>query len=540
MMGIFSNKYLRLLALIFLLAVVCFSCKKENENPQWDVQLLAPIFKARLSVANLLADSIYTTAPDGAVNVVYTSNGFSPPVDSLFQFNDTLIPSFYVVPVPVNLNPGTTIYPGTNQEVDLDLPNGIELKMAIIKKGFAHLVARNRLHTKVIYEFKIPKATLNGDTFKIVQTVDSATSSGSAILDGEFDISGYTIDLTGVNGDEVNTLTYSVTAKTDPAGPAIAVNANDTLYYVETGFKDMVPLYGKGYLGQGSSTANNQSENVGLTDLIQSGSILLDSVKMTFTIKNSMGADAQAIISSFQSVNDRTGVTYSLTSPLIINHTININRASETAPPIAPVNSTYYSVVLDQGNSDIIPFIENIPSRINYSVTLNFNPLGNVSGSNDFMYTDSLFSTSLKLEMPLRFAASQLMFLDTVVSEINDTAAAENIGRGEFTVIAMNGFPYEMTVQLFPLNDLNEVTDTILVPGIIAPAPLNSSLRATTKERTVMKFTVDEAKKDRILKSKNLILKAKVTTSAYPLTLQVYSDYSLDLKVIGDVIYHVR
>jgi hypothetical protein len=80
----------------------------------------------------------------------------------------------------------------------------------------------------------------------------------------------------------------------------------------------------------------------------------------------------------------------------------------------------------------------------------------------------------------------------------------------------------------------------LLVPGTIAPAPLNASMRATTKERSVLKFTVDGSRKSRILKSKKMIVMGRFTTQAYPQPLQVYSDYSLDLKLIGDVIYHIR
>jgi hypothetical protein len=533
-----KNKFL--LPVLFGIALFGFiSCKKENKNPQWDVDIVAPLFKTSLSVNNLLADSLYQVAPDGAVNIIYTSNAYSPPVDSLFQFRDTLIPTSYSAPVPVSLNAGTTIY-SANQTVSLEIPNGVKLKLAIIKKGFAHFIARNNLHTKVIYAFTIPGATLNGDTFKIVQTVDSATVSGPAVFDGTFDISGYTIDLTGITGNDFNTLTYNIVAKTDPLGPSIITNANDTLYNVQTGFKDMVPLYGSGYLGQGSVTANNESQNVGLTNLIQGGTIELDSVKATMTIVNRVGADAQALITSFESINEQTGITVPLISPSIINHIININRASESGPPIAPVNATTYIATLDQTNSNIIAFAENIPSKINYSLNINFNPLGNVSGSNDFIYTDSLFETTFRLEMPLRFAANQLMFLDTVNSEIKDTAALANVSTGEFTILADNGFPWEMTIQLSVLDESNTVTDVILVPGIIAPAPLNSALRATTKKRSVMKFPVDAGRKQRILTSKNLIVSGRFNTLAYPQPLQIYADYALDLQLIGDVKYQVR
>jgi hypothetical protein len=526
--------------LFSVLISALFSCKKENKSPQWDIEMLAPLFRTTLSVQNVLADSLYTTSADGAVTIIYSTKAYNPPVDSLFQFSDTLIPSFLTVPVPVTLSPGNNIPISPNQTVSLDIPNGVKLKMAIIKKGYAHLVARNRLHTKVVYSFTIPRATLGTDTFKVQEAIDSATASGPAILDKLFDISGYTIDLTGLNGDKFNTLTYDLSALTDPNGPTITTNGNDTLYYVETGFTDLVPLYGRGYLGQGTTSVTNETTDVGFTKLIHGGTIEIDSVSATFSIRNYIGADVQAIIPSFLSVNDRTGTTVALNAPTLINHPLNINRASETGPPVSPINSTVYTASFDQSNSNILDFLENIPEKLTYSLNVNFNPLGNVSGYNDFVYTDSLFGATVNLNFPLRFGANQLLFIDTVNAEIKDTGSVDNIGAGEFSIVAYNGFPWEFKLQMSVLDESNNVTDTLLVPGTIAAAPLNAQMRATTKEKSVLKFTVDGERKSRILKSKKMIVTSRFTTLSYPQTLQVYSDYSLDLKLIGDVIYHIR
>jgi hypothetical protein len=532
------KKYIKY-CLAFLAVAAAFSCKKENKNPQWDIEVLAPIFKLSLTVDHILADSITQVSPEGAVTIVYSTNAYNPPVDSLFQFADTLITTAGSVPVPVVLNPGQPIY-SSNQTVSLDIPNGVKLKMAIIKHGYAHLVARNKLHTKVVYDFIIPRATLGTDTFKVKETIDSATAAGPATIDKLYDISGYTIDLTGLLGDKFNTLLYNVVAKTDPSGPSITTAANDTIYFIETGFTDLVPLYGRGYLGQGTTSVTNESTDVGFAQLIHGGTIELDSVSASIAIRNYIGADVQATIPSFLSVNDRTGTTVALNAPTLINHPLNINRASETGPPVSPINSTVYTASFNQTNSNVTSFLENIPERLTYSLNINFNPLGNVSGYNDFVYTDSLFGATVNLNFPLRFGANQLLFIDTVNAEIKDTGSFDNIGSGEFSIVAYNGFPWQFQLQMSVLDEWNNVTDTLLVPGTIAPAPLNASMRATTKERSVLKFTVDGSRKSRILKSKKMIVMGRFTTQAYPQPLQVYSDYSLDLKLIGDVIYHIR
>jgi hypothetical protein len=65
-------------------------------------------------------------------------------------------------------------------------------------------------------------------------------------------------------------------------------------------------------------------------------------------------------------------------------------------------------------------------------------------------------------------------------------------------------------------------------------------MRAVGKVRSTLTFPVDEARKQRILSAKQLITTTRLTTSAYPQPLQVYSDYELDIRLIGDMVYHVR
>src|SRR5690348_6362660 len=168
-----------------LLAIA--ACKKENKNPQWDVEVLAPIFKVSLSAKNLLADSMLQVAPDGAVNLVYTINAYHPSVDSLFRLPDTLIATYQVAPIAIQLDPNTPFY-NANNTVVMSIANGVQLKSAIIKKGFARFVGRNRLHTRVKYTFDIPLARLNNVPFHIDQEVAAAPTNGVAVSDNSFDI----------------------------------------------------------------------------------------------------------------------------------------------------------------------------------------------------------------------------------------------------------------------------------------------------------------------------------------------------------------
>ncbi len=524
------------LALLLSAALFLSNCKKENDRAQWDVAILTPIFKATLTVGDLIGDSLKMVSPDGAVTVVYDNNIYSTPVDSIFEIHDTLISTVFPSPGIISLMPGQVFY-SQPEVMDLAL-NGVELSTAIIKSGYARLVAKNHLQTKVIYTFNIPKATLSGVPFQKIQALDAAPPGGFTEFDQKFDISGYSIDLTGPAGTIYNHITYTVQGETDPTGTSVTLAVGDTVVDVTSGFESLIPLYAKGYLGQG--TVSESGENRLGTSKIGGGTILLDSVSATLTIKNSIGADAQALLTSMQSVNTRTGSTVDLVAPNLVNHILNLNRASESGTAPAPINSTYYVVQLDNTNSNILSLVENLPEKLTYDLNFNLNPLGNVSGHHDFIYTDDLFEANLKVNFPLRFAANQILFADTESIALGTSTTSDNVGDGTFTIIADNGFPFELELQLMILNNNNQAVDSLFFPNTIAPAPLNGLYRATGKQRTLIPIAVSVSRKNLLLSASRIAIRARFSTSSYPHILQIYSDYELDLKLVGDFQYSIR
>jgi len=525
----------RLLPLLFILLFLT-TCKKENDSAQWDVNILAPLFKATLGVNDLVPDSLTQVSPDGAVTLVLDSNIYSTPLDSVFEIHDTLQTALFVSPGNLTLTPGFVFYSQPN-EIDLNL-NSVELSESIVKSGHARLTARNHLATPVIYTFNIPKATLNGVPFQKIQQLDAAPPGGYTEFSGLYDISGYTIDLTGTNGTHYNHLSYTVVGQTSPTGVTVVLTVGDTIVDVTSGFESIVPLYAKGYLGQGSVSVSGVN-SMGTGKLLD-GTILLDSITAILTIKNSIGADAQAILSSMRSINDRTGTTVNLAAPTLVNHVLNLNRASESGPPVSPVNATYYSIRLDNSNSNIIALVENLPERLEYDLNFNLNPLGNVSGHHDFLYTDDLFDANLQVNFPLRFAANQILFVDTQEIATIDQTADDNIGDGTFTLIADNGFPYRFELQLIMLNANNQATDSLLVPDVINPAMLDANFRANGKVRTIIPIPLSVERRSALLSTTRIAIRARFDTGGYPHLLQVYSDYELNLKLVGDFIYSIR
>ncbi len=519
-----------------IVAAGILGCTKENERPQWEVQVVGPVLHATLGVDNFIADSIIHVDNSHAISLAYENVIYESKIDSLFQIRDTVIPTVVTFPfTSFNLGANTPFYGSTNDLVmNID---DVELRTVILKSGMLHVSAFNRLQTRVIYTYSIPKAKLNGIPFQVSVPMNAAPAGGSTSFTHDYDMTGYTIDLTGTSGNTVNTLSYSISARTDTNSASTTIFMNDTLVNLDASLRNIVPYYAKGYLGQREINDGNTTRNFNPFGAIQSGNFRLKDITMKFIIENSIGIDAQAFLSSIQSFNSSTNTLVNLTAPSLVNHTININRATESGNPASPVNPTNYIITLDSTNSNIKAFIENLPDRLNYSMRLNTNPGGNISSSNDFVFSDYLLKVKLKVEMPLAFAADHLTLADTSAFEVQNKEDFDPVGAGTYTLIVDNGFPFEADVHLELLDENNQFVDSLPVTGPVAAAPVDASFKVIAPKRTKIPVVIDASRKQRILNAKNLYVRASFTTPAFPEYIRIYSDYKLKLKLVADATY---
>ena len=272
-------------------------------------------------------------------------------------------------------------------------------------------------------------------------------------------------------------------------------------------------------------------------DRIIGGTIDLEDVDFNFKIENPIGMDARLYVNNISSINARTGTTINLANT-IIGSPININRASESGGFVYP---TYANFPLNTTNSNIKPMIENLPNKFGYSMQIITNPLGNISGSNDFIYSDRLLKASLNMEIPLSLVANNLTLADTLDLNISQTGGTQNVHDGTITLFANNGFPFDAQLQMYLLNDSNVATDSIFgYANTIVEAPINSALRVIGKKLTKITVPISESKMNLLYDTKKVVLKVKFNTSAQPQYIKIYSEYSIDVRLVGDFNYTVQ
>ncbi len=521
--------------IIILLAVL--SCKKENDKTQWDIEVVGPLFHATLTMSNFLGDKSIVTTSDNAQILAYDSTFSNFNLDTLSELPDTTITTVTRFPFNQLFQPGSQ-FPSNNNETQLGFGN-VGLTEAFIKSGSIQIEIKNTLHSKIIFEYKIPGATLNGVPFFVTAEVDSASFTNPKYFSHTYDLTGYHFNLTGTTGTSFNTISYDIKTISDPNGHPFNVNANDTVVNLKANLLSVVPLFVRGYLGQSSqSTVNNLDFGIG--DLVDGGTVELDSIRLNLDLTNYIGADEQIYISLMRSVNTRTNTIVNLVAPNFLNHYLNINRARlypALTDSLVPFN---YSIQLDQTNSNIQDLIENLPEKFDYDLNLSLNPQGNISGNNDFLFTDRLVTSRLRLTMPLRFALNQLMMVDTIPFTLEGGTNYDPVGTTNLKLIASNSFPFDINLQMLLLDSTQAIVDSMFVPDLIRAAPYDINYRSTGKTRTVIEVPVDINRKGRLLSVKRIIVRTKFNTPDYPQLIQMYSDYRLDLKLVADGIYSIR
>ncbi len=515
----------------------CFSsCKKENGASFWDLDVLTPLLKSTLTINNIIQDTLLHQQVDNSLELVYTNKLYTFSVDSLFQIPNIGIDTVFWLPLVVTTGPGNSIIPTVTDENQNNF-SGVQLTSVLLRAGQMKIVVRSQVQSMIDYTYKIISATDKfGNPFDTTLRIPAATLTSDGIVTAVFDLSGYKINLTGKNGNKVNTIItyYSAEISPIPYGNNVTINPGDSVF-ISNQFTNIIPEYGKGYFGNLVSAIGPESATFSLFNHILGGKLDLEKIDVNLSIENSVGADGRFTIHNLSSVNTRTGTSIPL-SHSIIGSQINLNRASENAGKVTP---SLYKASITPANSNIKQFVENFPDHLNYQMDFEINPLGNVSGGNDFIYYDKLLKAEMNITIPLSLLANDLALSDTLDFKMDKTTS--NVNSGTLFIYAQNGFPFTAQAQLYLLNDNLEVMDSLISFSntILAPI-LDSNFICEGKKETKLSVPISETQFNKLRLAKKIIVKMKFNTVDQPRYVKVYGFYAMDIKVVGDFSYAVR
>lgn len=464
------------------------------------------------------------------------SPGGVAPIDTSDALTITMVAHDLVVSSATAIFPAQNLI-DENKETAYNLSGGALLNQLKVRSGMLIIKLQSTIQQQSHFEFALPSATdAFGNTIYLDEDLPPAMQGTASNLVKSFDLSGFTFNLTGVNGDTYNTYYTHLVASIDSTGELVTISKNDSVLISYT-LQDIVPEFVSGYLGQQIVTIGPSETLFDGLKNIKSGSIGLESAAVDLSVKNGIGVSGRVNLYELTSINSNTGKNVSLqwdelNKPLAV--------AAASFSPFLP-SVTVFS--LNNANSNVKALLENLPDKFKYAMDFFVNPSGNSSFFHDFAFDTSGLDVGLNLTIPLSLIADKLVLQDTFdfalgSSEEGDPAIKE----GTFSLIAYNGFPFMATPQLYFLDEAFNVVDSLFTSQAeIIAGTLNDQCLVQSSAKSVLTIPVDESKMNRMRAAKSVVVKTSFTTttsSSCSTYLKIYDDYRLDIKLTGSFIFY--
>lgn len=496
-------KHFRLLGFVLSLALVALSCRKENAS--WNSNWVFPLVKDTIGIDKLINDSTLEINADNSLQFSLKRDIFDIDLFSLIDIPDTTIEqTFSIAFSSLNLAPGTQ-YVNETKEHSFELEDAV-LFQTRTKSGKAIITVENPIETLTIFEVQLPGVTKNGVVFSQTEFVPAAQGANSSVKTFELDLSGYSIDMTGENGNTYNVLQSKMNVKTDPNGPAVIITNSDIVKF-KVKFENLKFDYAKGYFGSTDIT-DTTIIDVEVLENVINGQVNLDEVNFNLILSNGVKIMGQGAISFLKSTNFQ-GSTVELTHPQI-NDYFNIDPASGSWSTLTPF---VYNIGFNDGNSNIIPFLEHLGSNYELGYGIKVNPWGNISGGGDEIFPNSRLKLRLEADFPLSLGTEDLTIVDTFEVNLAEQGNVFKIESGSFILKTKNSFPFGGTAELTLFNENQQVIGIISSNEIIDPAPMDVSGVAHQIVENELDFNVNNSLIDELPNVKSIVVRVVVNSN---------------------------
>lgn len=533
---IFVRVRLRNKILPFLLALVLFnSCRKSFET-DWDVDIVSPIARGHLNIKNFFSDTLFQSDPTGMLHLAFSKKIAGFALDSLVKIPDTLIVDTFVVIPNFTVTPGMVLpgFPQT-QEIPFTINNGVQLRRVVINKGFLKVKYTNTFTQPLTFFLQIPNALKYGVPFTINQTINPG-AVGTVVY---YDLSSFDIKMTGLSGNKSNAIAQTVVISSPPTAQLAMTQAGQKIK-AEISYTKLVPYYVEGYFGQQFVTIPKDSVALNFSKNLQVSNLKINSAAINFKIVNEFGVDINAQLNNIKSINTFSASSVILNAAGLSN--LNINRAGKTNNFSSPVFPSIKTVSVNTGNSNLKPFLENLPDYLSFKGNITINPMGNVSGSNDFAFLNTAINIYADVDLPLQIQANYFKLVSNMKADLTGIKQLDNINYGNLILQATNGFPFDAVMQGYILDDKQNIIDSLFsVPGNkIDRGIIDVNNNVTQSVSTKVLIPFDTNKLQNLKRCKTIRFVSRLDLPASPPDVKIYDTYSLDIILSVDVNYRAR
>jgi hypothetical protein len=375
-----------------------------------------------------------------------------------------------------------------NQDEGLILyMGGADIKYFKVESGRLRIKVVSTIQEDMSMVLALPGATKDGKSFYQEVSLPGPGGKGVATTERIYEMAGYLLDFRGKDPDikdTVNTFHQILKVTLDSSGRKLAVGLQDSIV-LEYRLEGLKPEYAIGYLG-------NQLSRTGLDttgfDLFKglSGDVKFKDIKLGFVLRNSIGADGRFRLHQLAGINQFSGKDLALSAnPL--NNDLFVSK-----PKFIRGDFTETKVELDVNNSNVKPFLENLPQILEYDLETEVSPNGNVNNYTDFVFDESKLDVIMRLDVPISFEFGGLVFRDTQGVNFANITNVDRLKSATLFMDMDNGFPIDLDLKIELMDENRKIIGALeLEPGgrIAANSPTDFAIKLPRDQMDALRRT---------------------------------------------------
>ncbi len=394
-------------------------------------------------------------------------------------------------------------------------PNDIDIDAISVKDGKLFINFESNSPNDITVSINIPSIKKNGNNLQYTMNVPNPNGTIPLIFQDSFDLTDYIISFDNDNFESNYTATDNITGLS-----VVPFN-----FFLD--FPHLEYSYLEGYFGQVDFSIPLEELALNFPSQWVSGNVSFTDPQIRLRFENSYGFPLNLTFDTLQVLTRDEGYLDIQSTP--INNPIPINYPALSNPGTSETTI----VAIDNSNSNIVSVLEKAPYGFRYKMIGSTNPAGdpNIKG---FVTDESRIVVRIIAELPLEGAIQDFTLVDTFALDLTGDAIPQ--GEAEFKIITDNGFPLDMDLQCYFLDEAGNFVDSLFVgsqTNIIQAASLGNNGKVTDSFETI---TFADVNSDRInlirSRAKNLVLLGRFNSPDNGNTpIKIYSDYNLGVRI---------
>lgn len=524
------------LATGIILLIVFTACEKDLFNPDkinkdgWNPTFAIPLTSSKLTIKDLIpqnsttGDFIVTDSTSGAISLTYKGDIFNITASEVVNIPDQVQQTnvtFDLDSIPATgIESEAEVQKQDSIVYQFEAGDSIRVHSVGFRGGTMSFDITTSLEFNAQITANITSLTKDGVPAQLVFNIngDGTEKTYSA----EVNLGGYVIDMTlgqlGYN-EVIIEYEYDLTLPI----PATGRPAETISFDLEQGFRDI--LFG--------NILGNLGNQIFALDK--------DSIELSLFENTLADADFGAFEIAEPAVN--IYVTSSIGVPLALN-VVELNAfepETNTNTPIQLQNTSFNvqapsvigesktsKIPITGSNSNLSDVLTPTNKTITYAFAAELNP--NNPLNNNFITPEAAISIQAEMELPLDIGISGWALQDTVdfsldqFKEINDASLRVNIE---------NGFPFEIDLQVYLLDSINTVLDSLITSqtSLLTAAQVDGNGDVVASSVSNSDIGLSSKTINNLGNTKKLVIRGGLSTSNNGQRVQIYDFYELKIAM---------